>query len=55
MPRKPAARYGDKFEAIDFSVGKYHARKLPRVQYCQADYLEYLSTLNVLDGDEDLD
>jgi hypothetical protein len=50
-----ARRYVDKFEAFDFTAGKYHARKLPKLRYHQTDFLDYLAALDVLENEIPID
>lgn len=53
--QRSTRRYVDKMEALDFTVGKYQPRKLPRMRHRQGDWLEYLDGLEPLLGEDDLD
>lgn len=44
-------RYVDKLEALDFAAGTYNAHTLKRERYNQRDFLEYLSTYEMLEAD----
>jgi hypothetical protein len=48
-------RYVEKFEALDFAAGTYHARQLPRTRYHQIDFLDYLSAMAFEDLDDELE
>jgi hypothetical protein len=57
---RPVRRYVEKLEAMDFSAGTYHARKLPRARYNRTDFMEYLNIMQSVDDplseiDEDFD
>ena len=43
-----AKRMMDKFEAMDFTAGKYHPRRLAKQRYNQHDLLDYLNNLDDL-------
>jgi hypothetical protein len=43
--KRPLRRYVEKYEALDFAAGVYHARQLPRIRYNGTDFLEYLSEM----------
>ncbi len=53
--QRSTRRYVEKLEALDFTVGKYQARKLPRIRYHQGDLLEYLDGLEHWAVDDEAD
>lgn len=46
---RPIKRYVEKFEALDFAAGTYNARSLKRERYNQRDFLDYLSTYELIE------
>lgn len=49
---RPIRRYVEKFEALEFGAGTYHARKLSRARYNHTDFMEYLNAYGVEDMED---